>query len=100
MSVSEIRLVYANMSRPSCTLLQGVENGTGIVAMSGKCQDWIFKREHGYESLTTEVSLGNPKELYLVFSTVFFRSSNGSVISRITRLWGNHFSFLALSWEP
>lgn len=51
------------MSRPSCTLLQAVENGTGIAAMSGRCQDWIFKREHGYESLTTEVRLVSTREL-------------------------------------
>lgn len=59
LSVSEIRSVYANISRPSCTLLQGVHNGTGIVAGSGQCQDWIFKREKGYESLTTEVPQSN-----------------------------------------
>jgi len=47
--------VYSNISASSCTPLLGVVNGMGVVAEGRECKDWIFKRESGYESITTEV---------------------------------------------
>lgn len=52
---SDLRLIYANVTYKSCTQLERVVNGTGIAAKSGQCDDWIFMREQGYESITTEV---------------------------------------------
>lgn len=59
LSTEELRSAYSNVSTPSCTLLVGVVNGTGVVAESGECKDWIFMRESGYESITTEVGISN-----------------------------------------
>jgi len=55
LSVEGIRSVYENISASSCTPLLGVVNGTGVVSTNRKCRNWIFNRESGYESITTEV---------------------------------------------
>nr|NP_650818.1 uncharacterized protein Dmel_CG16727 [Drosophila melanogaster]AAF55683.2 uncharacterized protein Dmel_CG16727 [Drosophila melanogaster]AAM50854.1 LP02775p [Drosophila melanogaster]AOQ09194.1 CG16727-RA [synthetic construct] len=54
LGAAELRSIYSNVSHPSCTLLSEVINGTGV-ASEESCQDWIFERENGYESLTTEL---------------------------------------------
>ncbi|XP_026850339.1 organic cation transporter-like protein [Drosophila persimilis] len=54
--VEELRTVYSNVSQPSCTLLEDVINGTGIASEHGVCTDWIFIRESGFESITTELN--------------------------------------------
>ncbi|EDW96043.1 organic cation transporter-like protein [Drosophila yakuba] len=54
LGVAELRAIYSNVSHSSCTLLSEVVNGTGV-ASDESCQDWIFERENGYESLTTEL---------------------------------------------
>ncbi|XP_017007229.2 organic cation transporter-like protein [Drosophila takahashii] len=55
LSEKELRSVYSNISDSSCTPLLGVVNGRGVVAEGRECRDWIFKRESGYESITTEL---------------------------------------------
>ncbi|EDV48475.1 organic cation transporter-like protein [Drosophila erecta] len=54
LGAAELRAIYSNVSHSSCTLLSDVINGTGV-ASGESCQDWIFERENGYESLTTEL---------------------------------------------
>lgn len=54
LGAAELRSIYSNVSHSSCTLLSEVINGTGV-ASEESCQDWIFERENGYESLTTEL---------------------------------------------
>ncbi|KAH8406671.1 hypothetical protein KR222_002334 [Zaprionus bogoriensis] len=81
LNMSQIRAVYANTSRPSCTLLEGVVNGTGIAAKSGQCRDWIFKREQGYESITTELKWVCDKSHHSAVGQSFFFV--GSVVGTI-----------------
>ncbi|KAM8704236.1 hypothetical protein ACLKA7_008780 [Drosophila subpalustris] len=72
LSVSEVRSIYTNISPPSCTLLQGVINGTGVAAKSGQCRDWIFQREHDYESITTELKWVCDKSHHSAVGQSFF----------------------------
>lgn len=52
---TEISQIYKKFPNPHCTLLD--YNGTDFVAAEvGKCRKWFFKKENGYESITTEVS--------------------------------------------
>lgn len=55
LDADELRSVYSNISAPSCTLLLGIVNGTGVADEDAQCRNWIFNRESGYESITTEV---------------------------------------------
>ncbi|EDV98608.1 organic cation transporter-like protein [Drosophila grimshawi] len=78
---SEIRSVYANVTHKSCTLLDAVVNGTGLVAKTGQCQNWIFKREQGYESVTTELKWVCDKSHHSTVGQSFFFL--GSVVGTV-----------------
>lgn len=53
----EIDKIYHHFSSPQCTLLERIEeNGTAVAMTHGVCRQWFYKRENGYESITTEVS--------------------------------------------
>ncbi|KAH8248131.1 hypothetical protein KR038_002364 [Drosophila bunnanda] len=72
LSIKELRTAYSNVSYPSCTLLLGVINGTGVVAEGGECKDWIFSRESGYESITTELKWVCGKSHHSALGQSFF----------------------------
>ncbi|EDW38545.1 GL12662 [Drosophila persimilis] len=83
LSAEDLRSIYSNVSHSSCTPLQGVINGTGIPADSSEiCQDWIFERESGYESLTTELKWVCDKSHQPAVGQSFFFL--GSVVGTIT----------------
>ncbi|ALC47463.1 CG16727 [Drosophila busckii] len=82
LSAESIRDIYANVTHPSCTQLGGVVNGTGIAAETEACQDWIFERESGYESLTTELKWVCDKSHQPAVGQSFFFL--GSVVGTIT----------------
>ncbi|XP_030556274.1 organic cation transporter-like protein [Drosophila novamexicana] len=82
LSADSIRSIYSNITQPSCTLLDGVINGTGIAAEEETCQDWIFERESGYESLTTELKWVCDKSHQPAVGQSFFFV--GSVVGTIT----------------
>ncbi|XP_023178031.2 organic cation transporter-like protein [Drosophila hydei] len=79
---SDLRLIYANVTYKSCTQLERVVNGTGIAAKSGQCDDWIFMREQGYESITTELKWVCDKSHHSAVGQSFFFI--GSVVGTIT----------------
>lgn len=56
---SEISSIYKNFSNPHCTLLEFNDDGVFEKAEVGVCRKWFYKRENGYESITTEVSLNS-----------------------------------------
>jgi len=78
-----LRSIYSNITHPSCTLLEGVVNGTAVEAADGEtCENWIFERESGYESLTTELQwVCDKSHLAAVGQSFFFV---GSVVGTIT----------------
>ncbi|XP_030374216.1 organic cation transporter-like protein [Scaptodrosophila lebanonensis] len=82
LSLAEVRDVYANISQPSCTLLDDVINGSAVVADVGRCNDWIFDRENGYESITTELKWVCDKSFQPAVGQSFFFM--GSVLGTIT----------------
>ncbi|KAH8406670.1 hypothetical protein KR222_002331 [Zaprionus bogoriensis] len=82
LSAESLRLIYANVSQPSCTLLDGVINGTGIAADGQTCENWIFERENGYESITTELEWVCDKSHQSAVGQSFFFI--GSVVGTIT----------------
>lgn len=82
LSAAELRSIYSNVSHPACTPLSGVINGTGVVLESESCQDWIFERENGYESLTTELGWVCDKSHQPAVGQSFFFL--GSVVGTIT----------------
>ncbi|EDW14823.1 uncharacterized protein Dmoj_GI23107, isoform A [Drosophila mojavensis] len=82
---SDLRQIYANVTHKSCTLLEGVVNGTGIAASSGHCQNWIFMREQGYESITTELKWVCDKSHHSAVGQSFFFI--GSVVGTV--IFGN-----------
>ncbi|KAH8278560.1 hypothetical protein KR018_005215 [Drosophila ironensis] len=82
LSVEELRAVYSNISASSCTLLEGVVNGTGIPAEVSTCRNWIFDRESGYESITTELKWVCDKAHHPAVGQSFFFV--GSVLGTIT----------------
>ncbi|XP_037816721.1 organic cation transporter-like protein isoform X2 [Lucilia sericata] len=53
---SEIAEIYKNFSKPHCTLLQYNEDAFEEVE-NGECHKWFYKKENGYESITTELNL-------------------------------------------
>ncbi|XP_017485292.1 PREDICTED: organic cation transporter-like protein [Rhagoletis zephyria] len=55
LTYTEIREIYSQTENPSCTLLDDIVNGTPIAADFGECEDWIFKYESGYQSVTTDL---------------------------------------------
>ncbi|XP_034486603.1 organic cation transporter protein-like isoform X2 [Drosophila innubila] len=79
--VSVVRSIYSNITPSSCTLLEGVINGTGSAVKSGQCRDWIFQREHNYESITTELKWVCDKSHYSAVGQSFFFI--GSVVGTI-----------------
>ncbi|XP_016935724.3 organic cation transporter-like protein [Drosophila suzukii] len=81
LSVKELRSVYSNISASSCTPLLGVVNGMGVVAEGRECKDWIFKRESGYESITTELKWVCDKSHHPAVGQSFFFM--GSVVGTI-----------------
>ncbi|EDW68104.1 organic cation transporter protein [Drosophila virilis] len=85
LNMSEVRSIYANMTNKSCTLLEGVVNGTAVAAETGQCQDWIFKREQGYESVTTELKWVCDKSHHSAVGQSFFFI--GSVVGTV--IFGN-----------
>ncbi|XP_017060687.1 organic cation transporter-like protein [Drosophila ficusphila] len=82
LSVKELRSVYANTSAPACTPLLGVVDGMGVVAEGRYCRDWIFKRESGYESITTELKWVCDKAHHPAVGQSFFFM--GSVVGTLT----------------
>lgn len=82
LSAAELRSIYSNVSHPACTPLSGVINGTGVASESESCQDWIFERENGYESLTTELGWVCDKSHQPAVGQSFFFL--GSVVGTIT----------------
>ncbi|XP_017873166.1 PREDICTED: organic cation transporter-like protein [Drosophila arizonae] len=82
---SDLRQIYANVSHKSCTLLEAVVNGTGVAASSGHCQNWIFMREQGYESITTELKWVCDKSHHSAVGQSFFFI--GSVVGTV--IFGN-----------
>ncbi|KAL7728418.1 hypothetical protein ACLKA6_005177 [Drosophila palustris] len=83
LSAESLRSIYSNVTHPSCTLLEGVVNGTAVEAADGEtCENWIFERENGYESLTTELQwVCDKSHLAAVGQSFFFV---GSVVGTIT----------------
>nr|NP_650814.2 uncharacterized protein Dmel_CG7333 [Drosophila melanogaster]AAF55679.2 uncharacterized protein Dmel_CG7333 [Drosophila melanogaster] len=81
LSVEGIRSVYENISASSCTPLLGVVNGTGVVSTNRKCRNWIFNRESGYESITTELKWVCDKSHHPAVGQSFFFM--GSVVGTI-----------------
>ncbi|XP_018788100.1 PREDICTED: organic cation transporter-like protein [Bactrocera latifrons] len=55
LTYTEIREIYSQIENPSCTLLDDIVNGTAVPSDFGECEDWIFKYENGYESVTTDL---------------------------------------------
>lgn len=82
LSAEALRAVFANVSHPSCTVLDGVINGTAIEANGQTCEKWIFERESGYESLTTELQWVCDKSHQAAVGQSFFFI--GSVVGTIT----------------
>lgn len=82
LSAESLRSIYANVSHPSCTLLDGVINGTAIEADGMTCENWIFERESGYESITTELQWVCDKSHQAAVGQSFFFI--GSVVGTIT----------------
>ncbi|EDV98605.1 organic cation transporter-like protein [Drosophila grimshawi] len=82
LNAESIRSIYSNVSQPACTQLDGVINGTGIVSNGETCQDWIFERESGYQSLTTELQWVCDKSHQPAVGQSFFFV--GSVVGTIT----------------
>ncbi|XP_016974844.1 organic cation transporter-like protein [Drosophila rhopaloa] len=82
LSAAELRSVYSNVTHSSCTLLSEVVNGTGVASEMATCQDWIFERENGYESLTTELKWVCDKSHQPAVGQSFFFL--GSVVGTIT----------------
>ncbi|XP_067614388.1 organic cation transporter-like protein isoform X2 [Eurosta solidaginis] len=93
LTYTEIRTIYAQTENPSCTLLDDIVNGTAVVSDFGECEEWIFKYENGYESVTTDLkwicdssvngAIGQ-SFLYIgsVLGTIFF----GFLADRVGRL--------------
>ncbi|XP_065372058.1 organic cation transporter-like protein [Calliphora vicina] len=52
---SEINNIYKNFSNPHCTLLE-FNDGVFEKAEVGVCRKWFYKKENGYESITTELN--------------------------------------------
>ncbi|XP_017084688.2 organic cation transporter-like protein [Drosophila eugracilis] len=82
LSEKEIHSVYSNISASSCTPLLGVINGKGVAAEGLICKDWIFIRESGYESITTELKWVCDKSHHPAVGQSFFFM--GSVVGTIT----------------
>lgn len=56
-TIDEVREIYSNYSNPSCTKYRG--NGpfaSGYSNDTGQCDRWIYKLDHGYKSMSSEVS--------------------------------------------
>lgn len=83
LSAESLRSIYSNITHPSCTLLEGVVNGSAVAAADGEtCENWIFERENGYESLTTELQwVCDKSHLAAVGQSFFFV---GSVVGTIS----------------
>lgn len=61
-TVNEIREIYSTYPNPSCT---NYKNG------SGYCDRWIYEYDHGYKSMSSEVSgmyLKNHANILITFS--------------------------------
>ncbi|EDV43372.1 uncharacterized protein Dana_GF16555 [Drosophila ananassae] len=82
LDADELRSVYSNISAPSCTFLMDIVNGTGVAAEDAQCRNWIFNRESGYESITTELKWVCDKSHHPAVGQSFFFI--GSVIGTIT----------------
>ncbi|KAH8318758.1 hypothetical protein KR074_005386 [Drosophila pseudoananassae] len=82
LEVEELRSVYSNVSAPACTLLLDIVNGTGVAAADAKCRNWIFNRESGYESITTELKWVCDKAHHPAVGQSFFFI--GSVVGTMT----------------
>ncbi|KAH8369233.1 hypothetical protein KR009_005045 [Drosophila setifemur] len=82
LSAEQLRSVYSDILDSSCTLLSALVNGTGKVAEGGECRNWIFMRERGYESITTELKWVCDKSHHPALGQSFFFM--GSVLGTIT----------------
>lgn len=61
-TISEIREIYANYENPSCTKYRNVEIDTQLSNDLYKndtefCNQWIYEFDHGYQSMSSEVSI-------------------------------------------
>lgn len=62
-SIAEIRQIYANYSNPSCTPYKSHESPASFNYLSTYyknesqyCDRWIYELDHGYKSMSSEVS--------------------------------------------
>ncbi|XP_065354712.1 organic cation transporter-like protein [Calliphora vicina] len=53
---TEINDIYKNYSNPHCSLLE-LKGSVLERAEVGECHKWFYKKENGYESVTTELNL-------------------------------------------
>ncbi|ALC46998.1 CG7333 [Drosophila busckii] len=81
LNATQLRAAYANISHASCTLLERVDNGTGVVATTGQCAHWIFKHESNYTSITSELEWVCGKSHHAAVGQSFFFL--GSVVGTI-----------------
>lgn len=54
-TMDEVREIYSNYSNPSCTKYKG-SHTTGFKNDTGQCDRWIYEYDHGYKSMSSEVS--------------------------------------------
>uniref|UniRef100_A0A1I8PMZ9 Major facilitator superfamily (MFS) profile domain-containing protein n=1 Tax=Stomoxys calcitrans TaxID=35570 RepID=A0A1I8PMZ9_STOCA len=57
-SFEEIDKIYKQFKRPHCTLLEKFDDESGIAtpAEGSECREWFYRRQDGYESITTELN--------------------------------------------
>lgn len=69
-TANEIREIYSSYENPSCTKYKGpdfIESRNG----SEHCDRWIYEYDHGYKSMSSEVSrmhLKNHANILITFS--------------------------------
>lgn len=59
-TIEEVREIYSHYSNPSCTPYQGVSKFSFLnndhPSNSTTCNRWIYELDHGYKSMSSEVS--------------------------------------------
>ncbi|XP_013098934.1 organic cation transporter protein [Stomoxys calcitrans] len=58
-SFEDIDKIYRQFTKPHCTLLEKFDEESGIAVPAkdgGECREWFYRRQDGYESITTELN--------------------------------------------